>query len=121
MDERTVSTSTEVVRFMVLLAGHLKPTFPHYAGALLDEVQGRKMTNERWNRVAAILASLAALPGYLFEQSEHDARNPALSAVVIAQKMASATFGGRNDVGLSLELARHIASELQEKLTPKGT
>ena len=120
MDERTVSTSTEVVRFMTLLAGHLKPTFPHYAGALLDEVQGRKMPNERWNRAAATLASLAALPGHLLEGDEHAARNPALSAVVIAQKMAQATFGGRSDAEGCLDLAKYMADEIESGLTSKG-
>lgn len=123
MDERTVaSTSTEVVQFMVFLSGHLKPTFPHYASALMDEVAGRKMTNERWNRIAAILSSLAALPGIHFGRDEHDARNPALSAVVVAQQMAAATFGGRNDVGNCLSLAVYVADEIKAAIeTLKGT
>jgi hypothetical protein len=120
MDERTASTSAEVVRFMMLLAEHLRPIFPHYASALLDEVQGRRMTNERWNRVAAILASLAVLPGYLLGKEEHDARNPALSAVVIAQTMASATFGGRNDVRSCLELVHYMVEDLKRDLTSEG-
>lgn len=123
MDERTMlSTSTKVVGLMNFLAEHIKPTFPHYAGALMDEVQGKKMTNEKWNRVAAIIASLAALPGYHFGPEEHAARNPALSAVVVAQQMAQATFGGRNDVDSFLSLADHLADEIKaDVVSLKGT
>lgn len=98
------------------LVEHLKPTFPLYAAALASEIHGYRMTNERWNRIAAILASLAALPGRHLGQAEHDARNPALSAIVVAQKMASATFGGRNDVDSSLEIAEYMVEDIRTRI-----
>lgn len=114
------STSDEIRVFMEELVEHLKPVFPQYAAALASEIHGVKMTNERWNRIAAILASLAALPGRHFGQEEHDARNPALSAVVIAQKMASATFGGRCDIDSCLEIASFLAGDISQRFA-KGT
>lgn len=119
MDER--ETSEHVRKFMLDLIEHLKPQFPSYAAALADQIHGTRMTNERWNRIAAILASLAPLPGRHFRQEEHDARNPALSAIVVAQKMASATFGGRRDAQSSLDLAVHLSDEIRAQLGPKGT
>lgn len=117
MEERdTAETSACVVRFMIRIGEHLRPTFPQYARALLDEIQGKRMTNDRWNRVAAILSSLAALPGCTFGQDEHDVRNPALSAVLIAQKMASATFGGRSDVKQCYDLAVYLVDEISPRL-----
>jgi hypothetical protein len=116
MEERAVQSSAHVVRFMVRLGEHLRPTFPQYAGALMDQIHGKKMTNDRWNRVAAILSSLAALPGTTFKQDEHDARNPALSAVVVAQRMASATFGGRNDVERCYDFAVYLSDEISPRL-----
>lgn len=115
MEER--NHSLEVVQFMGRLAAHIRPIFPQYAAALVDEIQGKKMTNEKWNRVAAILASLAALPGVHFRQEEHDARNPALSAIAVAQKMAAATFGGRGDSKGSLEFATWYAKEIDEMIS----
>lgn len=114
MDER--ATSDRIKLFMQELAEYLKPTFPQYAAALAHEVHGTRMTNERWNRVAAILASLAALPGACFVREEHDARNPALSSVVIAQQMAVATFGGDRNVESNLSLAAYIADEISERI-----
>lgn len=117
MDERTITDTSETVRsFMQGLADHLKPTFPQYAAALGGELFGTKLTNDRWNRIAAILASLAALPGRHFKMYEHDARNPALSAIVIAQKMAAATFGGRRDVTSCLEIAQYLIDEISERI-----
>lgn len=113
LDERDTSIST--VRFMQNLAEHLRPYFPHYAGVLLDEVNGKRMTNEKWNRVAAILSSLAALPGTCFLPEEHEARNPALSAVVIAQKMAYVSFGNRRDSNQCLELVMYLIDDIQKR------
>ncbi len=114
-------TSAYLGQFMLRLATHIEPHFPHYAIALRGEIHGRKLTNDRWNRIAAILSSLSALPGTCFGMEEHEARNPALSAVVIAQKMASATFGGRN-VDSYLDLAVYIADEITARIAqPEGT
>jgi hypothetical protein len=113
------SASDRVRVFMEELVEHLKPRFPLYAAALAAEIHGYRMTNERWNRIAAILASLAALPGRHFGQEEHDARNPALSAIAVAQKMAAVTFGGRNDVGTSLDTAIYMVEEIEERIERK--
>lgn len=119
MDER--DTSEQVRAFMQDLADHLKPVFPQYAAALGGELFGTKLTNERWNRIAAILASLAAIPGRHLGPAEHDARNPALSAIVIAQKMAHVSFGGRRDEADSLDLARYLVEQISEQIEAKGT
>lgn len=116
MEELRDTQSAHVVRFMIRLGEHLRPTFPQYAGALMDEVQGKKMTNDKWNRVAAILSSLAALPGTTFRSEEHDARNPALSAVAIAQKMAAATFGGHRNVDQCYEFAVYLSDDIAPRL-----
>lgn len=115
MEERDTQ-SAHVVQFMIRLGEHMRPTFPQYAGALLDEVQGKKMTNDKWNRVAAILSSLSSLPGVNFKQDEHDARNPALSAVAIAQKMAVATFGGHRNADQCYEFAVYLADDIASRL-----
>ncbi len=105
-------------QFILRVADHLNTRFPQYASCLRDEIHGRKMTNDRWNNIAAILCSLAGLPGVAFNQSEHDVRNPALSAVVVAQKMASVTFGGgRVDVEMSLEFCDYIVAEIDERIS----
>lgn len=119
MDSR--ETSEQIRAFMQDLCEHLKPVFPQYAATLGNELFGTKLTNERWNRIAAILASLAALPGCHFGQAEHDARNPALSAIVIAQKMAYATFSERRDKGSTLDLALYLVEHIREQIELKGT
>lgn len=110
--------NAKLSRFLLRLADHMGTHFPHYASCLRDEICGRKMTNERWNRIAAILSSLSSLPGVAFNQDEHDARNPVLSAIVIAQKMASATFGGgRIDVKMCLELCDFLIAEIDHRMS----
>ena len=104
--------SLHVKAFMMDMVGHLKPCFPYYATALAGELAGKKMTNDRWNRIQAILRSLAALPGTCFSREEHDARNPALSAVMVAQSMASYTFGGRGQSESTLSSAVYRADEI---------
>jgi len=118
MDE---NTSAEVVRFMIRLAAHLKPRFPAYAGAILDEVQGKRMTNDKWNRLAAVLSSLAAIPGSHLTREDHDARNPALAAVVVAQQMAAATFGGRIDPKERADFALWYSKEIDCDISQKGS
>jgi len=116
MEEQRVTQSAHVVKFMLRLGEHIRPTFPQYAGALMDEIQGKKMTNDKWNRVAAILSSLASLPGTTFRPEEHDVRNPALSAVAVAQKMAVATFGGQRNVDQCYEFAVYLSDEIAARL-----
>lgn len=109
-----------VKTFMMDLVGHLKGCFPYYASALAGELAGKKMTNDRWNRITAILSSLAALPGRYLTREEHDARNPALSAVMVAQKMATYTFGGRGSGQRTMELAVWRADEIWDEIDKDG-
>ncbi len=102
---------------MVRMAEYIRPVFPQYAGTLMDHVQGKKMTNDRWNAVAAILSSLGALPGRHFCELEHDTRNPALSAVVVAQKMAAITFGGRVDVEMTADFVEWLVKDIEAWLS----
>lgn len=113
---RDEEASLHVKAFMMDLAAHLKECFPYYAAALAGEVAGKKMTNDRWNRITAILSSLAALPGRFFTREEHDARNPALSAVTVAQAMASYTFGGRRSDPSTIEMAVWRSDEIWKEL-----
>ena len=108
--------SVQAGRFMLRVAEHIRPHFPQYASTLADQVQGRKMTNDRWNAVAAVLSSLGALPGTHFRPEEHDSRNPALAAVIVAQKMAAATFGGRVDVPMTLDFVGWLIKEIEDRL-----
>jgi hypothetical protein len=107
-------TTVYVVRFMHTLAEYIKPYFPHNANVLADLIVGRKMTNERWIDVSRALASLAAIPGVYLQEDEHDVRNPALRAVNVAKKMASATYGVRVDVEYELWCATWMSDEIVE-------
>lgn len=98
------------------LAYRISLHFPYHGIALKEELEGRKLTNERWNRTAAILASLRALPGTALTRPEHDTRNLALSALEIPRQMAQATFSYRGDEGVYLERADRWAGELEEDL-----
>lgn len=108
--------SLHVKAFMMDLAGHLKGCFPYYAAALAGELAGKRMTNDRWNRVTAILSSLAALPGRFLTRDEHDSRNPALAAVTVAQAMAFYTFGGKRSDQSTVEMAVWRTDEIWEEI-----
>lgn len=92
--------SREVGAFMVRLSEYVEPSYPHHATALRGELVGAKLTNDRWNRIAALLASLGAVPGAPLGPIEHRRRGAALSAVTVAQKMAAATFGNHDPASL---------------------
>lgn len=76
---------------MARVAEHIRPTFPHYASALREEL-GKRMTGDRWHTINAILSSLNTIPGAPLKEREHDVRNPALNAATLAQEMAITDF-----------------------------
>jgi len=102
---------SEVTAFMDRLAAFLAPHFPGHAAALRGEIVGRRLTTDRWNRIAAVLASLYAVPGQFLLPEQHDARNAALAAVMVAQKMAAAGFVWRDPEALRTT-ARWRAAEI---------
>ncbi len=91
MQDATAITSS----FMRRLASCMKPAFPHHGNALLGEVMDTRLTEERWQRVGNVLASLHSIPGVTLSPDEHAVRGIALSAIVVARKMAAANFGSR--------------------------
>ena len=99
MDEDQAAANAILIVFLDRIAAGLKPSFPLHAAALRGEVIGTRLTTDRWHRVAAVLASLHAVPGFPLGATEHDVRNAALAAIVVAQKMAAASFGGRDPAG----------------------
>ena len=88
-----------VLELMGRIAEWIRPHFPHHSSALRGEILGTKLTEERWHRVAAVIASLECIPGVPLTPYEHRVRNIALSSVGVAKKMASAKFGGRDPDG----------------------
>ncbi len=105
-----------IVPFMTRVADHMKGLFPHHASALRGEVIGVRMTGDRWHRVSYVLASLHAVPGVPLAQHEHDVRNVVLSTVMIAKKMAGASFGSRRpqeDRELAVWRARELEKEMR--------
>lgn len=105
--------------FMERLAAFLSPHFPLHAAALRGEVIGTRLTTDRWNRVAAVLASLHAVPGQFLDAAQHGARNAALSAIVVAQKMAAAGFVWK-DPGRMWEFATWLATEISGRMPQQG-
>ncbi|MBV9125675.1 MAG: hypothetical protein JO112_20185 [Planctomycetes bacterium] len=110
----------DVQAFMVKLSDRIAEHFPHHAVALRGELFGERLTNERWNRITAILASLAALPGTTFGQDEHKSRGLALQSVVVAQKMAAAKLGLYKDDPDSLaDFAVWLARDIEQQFGQK--
>lgn len=101
--------------FIDRVAGVLKHSFPFHAAALRGEVIGTRLTTDRWNRIAALLASLHAVPGFTLGQREHDVRNLALAAIPVAQKMGAAGTGWRNPIGCR-EVALWMADEISVRI-----
>lgn len=117
MDEGQAAANAVLLVFMDRLASLLRTSFPLHSAALRSEVVGTRLTTDRWHRVASVLASLYAVPGFPLGSAEHDARNIALAAVVVAQKMAAASFGGRDPAGCR-DLALWRANELSGRMLP---
>lgn len=107
---------------MLTLADTLEPVFPHHAKCIRDEllkwtlVDGewkssrRVMTETRWNRLADVIGSMAAMPGTLLEQDSKHVRLRALCAAEAPRAMARVCFGGKRGHG-ALDLAVDIAAE----------
>lgn len=108
---------------MLTVATRIERHFPHHAKCVKDELlvwsmngdgewvsTHRRMTDSRWNRVADIICSMAALPGTELPLESRHARLSALCAAEAARAMARHKFGGKRADG-ALDLAVAIASE----------
>jgi hypothetical protein len=114
-EEERGLASESVRLFMTALATWIGPRFPHQSSAIRQELC-RRMTTDRWNRVAAQLASLHAIPGVALVQGEHDARNVALSAIAVAQKMAASGLGSTRDPDGCIDFAAWLSREIQARM-----
>lgn len=101
---------------MVRLADRLDGHFPYHARALRSEVIGTKLTDERWGRAAAVLASLSSVPGAPLGPDEHLSRGLGLRAVVVGQKMAAARVGYREDPELTADFAVWLARDISRDM-----
>ncbi len=102
--------------FMNALASWIAPRFPHHATAIQQELGRERLTTDRWNRIASLLAALHAMPGSELTPTEHDVRNIALSAVVVAQKMAAAGLGSTRDPDGCIDFAAWLAEEISGRM-----
>lgn len=109
-----------IAAFMERLAAFLSPYFPAHATLLRGEMVGRRLTTDRWNRIAAALASLYAVPGVFLGPEQHEVRNAALDAVVIAQRMATASFPSR-DPQWARDMAIWRADEISGRIARQTT
>lgn len=114
-EEERAAASESVRLFMSALATWIEPRFPHQSSAIRQEL-GRRMTTDRWNRVAALLASLHAVPGVALVAAEHDVRNVALHAITVAQKMAAAGLGCTRDPDRCIDFAAWLAAEISARM-----
>lgn len=117
---------TFVYETMMKVAERLKTFFPHHSKCMLDELlvwtmdenkewtsSPRNMTDQRWNRLADIICSMASLPGTAMPIEARHIRLSALCAGEAARAMARHRFGGKRAFG-ALELAVAIAEEHSE-------
>ncbi len=107
---------TDVRSFMTGLSDWLVPRFPHHAAAIRQELGRPVMTTDRWNRIACLLSSLYSVPGAALSPGEHDMRNVALAAVVVAQKMAAGSLGCTRDPDGCIDLAAWRAAEIGTRI-----
>jgi hypothetical protein len=117
MDEEKRDAMKESVRlFMSRLADWIAPRFPHQTAAIRQELGRPRMTTDRWNCVAVLLASLHAVPGVALGQPEHEVRNVALHAITVAQKMAAAGLGCTRDPDGCIDFAAWLAAEISARM-----
>lgn len=114
-------SSTFVYDALFALADTIEPHFPHHAKCIRDEMlvwrlvdgtwssTARNMTDSRWNRLADIVCSMAAMPGRFLPIEARHIRLSALCLAESARAMARHRFGGKRAFG-ALELAVHIAT-----------
>jgi hypothetical protein len=119
-DPAQAAASAVIASFLERLAAYIHPHFPVHATLLRGEMVGRRLTTDRWHRIAAALASLHAVPGIFLEQEQHDARNAALDAIVVAQRMAAASFGTRDPVW-TRDMAIWRADEISGRIARQTT
>ncbi len=108
-------TVVRLQKFVVDVANYFRPSFPTHAAALKDAVIERKMNDDRWHRVLAILESFTAVPGVTLSPIEHIRRNVALSTAELAAIMAQIMFGGR-DVTRLLAFAEWLAADIKNQM-----
>lgn len=108
--------SESVRSFATGLADWLAPRFPHHAAAIRQETGGKRMTTDRWNRIACLLSSLSAVPGEALGPDEHSLRNVGLGAVAVAQKMAAAGLGCTRDPDGCMEFAAWLTDEIGNRM-----
>lgn len=117
MTEEERGSIRETVRlFMAGLASWIEPRFPHQAAAIRQELGRPRVTTDRWNRIAAVLASLHSVPGAGLGPDEHETRNAALAAIVVAQKMAAAGLGCIRDPDGCIDFAAWLAAEIRGRM-----
>jgi hypothetical protein len=109
------AASAAIAAFLERLAAFVAPHFPMHATLLRQELVGRRLTTDRWNRLAAALASMYAVPGAFLGPEQHDARNAALDAIMVAQRMAAASFGMR-DPAYARDMAMWRADEISGRI-----
>ena len=119
-DADQATANAVVAEFMERLAAFIDPHFPMHATLLRGETVGRRLTTDRWNRIAAALASMHAVPGAFLRPEQHDARNAALDAVLVAQKMAAAGFQWK-DTGSARTTATWRAKEISGRIATPTT
>lgn len=119
-DADQAAANVVIAAFMGRLAAFLSPHFPVHATLLRGEMIGHRLTTDRWNRIAAALASLYAVPGVFLGPEQHEARNAGLDAVVIAQQMATASFPSR-DPQWARQMAMSRADEISGRIARQTT
>ena len=111
MGDEQEAANRIIAEYMGRVAELIRVRFPFHWSALNGQMVGRRLTTDRWNQIAAVLASFYSIPGFALSPSEHEIRNVVLSSVLVAQKMAAASFGGKDPDG-SRNLALWRAAEL---------
>jgi hypothetical protein len=116
MDERRIQEAVAravsiSIRAVSLVATH----FPLHAEAVRGELQAIRVTDSRWSRILATLASLRCVPGPLLNDEEKESRAHGLRLMALVEKMVCITSGmGRVDD--ALQCAEWFGDELLERL-----
>lgn len=110
------SAAASAAAMLVSLADHIATTFPHHSSAIKGEVVGTRLTNDRWNRISAILRSLMTIPHDLLSFDEREARIKAISAVDATLRMAKITFGTKEPTEYDLSFVEWWSSIISDKI-----
>lgn len=114
-------SETLVYDSMLALANTLEPLFPDHCNSIRREClkytlndagewtsSPQVMTETRWNRLADVICSLAALPGVALNDETKRIRFRALCLAEAPRAMARHCFGGKRSYG-ALDTAVYIA------------